>query len=138
MTVQQQAIHMKRIVLGSLLGYIFIGLTSVMTHQLLYAQMVPSEASPRTQYLAVITATDTAFAILGGWLCAAISRKRREAMLTLIVVGELSSVTLALLLWRVVPHFYNFVGWILYPPAVWLGARLGSLASPKTVSIRAE
>jgi hypothetical protein len=129
---------MKRVILGSLLGYIFIGLTTVVTHQLLYARMVPSEDSPRTRYLAVITATDIVLAIFGGWLCATVSLKSRAATLALIIVGEVSSVTLALLLWSEVPHFYNFVDWIVYPPAVWLGAMLGSWMFPKTVSDRAD
>jgi hypothetical protein len=59
---------MKRVILGFLLGYIFIGLMAVITHQLLYARMVPSADSPRTPYLAVITAADIVLAIFGGWL----------------------------------------------------------------------
>jgi hypothetical protein len=113
---------MKRVILGSLLGYVFIGLTTVMTHQLLYARMVPTEDSPRTRYLAVTTATDIILAILGGWLCATVSQRARGATLALVIAGEVSSVALALLLWSEVPHFYNFVSWIVYPPAVWLGS----------------
>ena len=129
---------MKRVILGFLLGYTFIGLTTVVTHQLLYTRMVPSEDSPRTQYLAVITATDILLAILGGWLCATVSLKAREATLALVIVGEVSRVAFALLLWSPVPHFYNFVNWIVYPPAVWLGARLGSWVVPKTASNRSD
>ncbi len=128
---------MKRVILGSLLGYVFIGFTTVMTHQLLYARMVPSEDSPRTGYLAVITATDMVLAILGGWLCATVSLKARAATLVLIIVGEVSRVALALLLWSEVPHFYNFLDWMIYPPAVWLGAMLGSWF-PRTVSDRSD
>ena len=131
-------IHMKRIILGALLGYIFIVLTTVTTHQLLYARMAPSEDSPRTRYLEVITATDIVLAIVGGWLCATVSLKAREATLALIIVGEISRVALALLLWSAVAHFYNVVDWIVYPPAVWLGARLGSWVVPKTVSNRSD
>jgi hypothetical protein len=129
---------MKRVILGFLLGYIFIGLATVMTHQLLYARMVPSEDSPRTQYLAVITATDILLAILGGWFCATVSLKAREATLALVIVGEVSRVAVALLFWSAVPHFYNFVDWIVYPPAVWLGARLGSRVVPKMISNRSD
>ncbi len=96
-----------RIIIGFLLGYIFIGLTTVMTHQLLYALLVPSADAPRTDYLMVITATDTVLAILGGWLCATVSRKARNATLALVIVGEVSGVAMALLLWASVPHFYK-------------------------------
>jgi hypothetical protein len=129
---------MKRVVLGPLLGYIFIGVMTVMTHQLLHTRMVPSEDSPRTPYLAVITATDIVLAILGGWFCATVSLKAREATLALVIVGEVSRVALALLFWSAVPHFYNFVDWIVYPPAVWLGARLGSPVVPKMISNRSD
>jgi len=109
-----------------------------MTHQLLHTRMVPSEDSPRTPYLAVITATDIVLAILGGWFCATVSLKAREATLALVIVGEVSRVALALLFWSAVPHFYNFVDWIVYPPAVWLGARLGSPVVPKMISNRSD
>ena len=121
---------MMRIIIGFLLGYIFIGLTTVMTHQLLYARMVPSADAPPTEYLTVITATDTVLAILGGWLCATVSRKARNATLALVIVGEVSQVALALLLWGSVAHFYNFVNWLVYPFAVWLGASLGIWVGP--------
>ncbi len=114
---------MKRAILGFLLGYIFIGLTTVMTHQLLYARMVPSDDLRRTSYLAAITATDILLAVLGGWFCATVSLKAREATLALVIVGEVSRVALALLFWSGAPHFYIFVGWIVYPPAVWLGGK---------------
>ncbi|MDQ6759411.1 MAG: hypothetical protein M3Z32_06020, partial [Acidobacteriota bacterium] len=117
--------QLMRIVIGFLLGYSIIGLTTAMTHQLLYAQMVPSDDAPRTEYLTVITATDTVIAILGGWLCATVSREARKATLALVTVGEVSQVALALSVWGSVPHIYNFVHWIAYPFAVWLGARLG-------------
>ncbi len=125
---------MKRIVLGTLLGYIFIGLTAAIIHQLLYARIVPSPDSPRSPYLVAITGTDTVLAILGGWLCATLSLQAREATLALVVLGELSSVALALLFWSEVPHFYNFVAWIVYPPAVWLGAMFRSWVVPKAES----
>jgi hypothetical protein len=86
--------------------------------------------------LAVITATDILLAILGGWFCATVSLKAREATLALVIVGEVSRVALPLLLWSAVPHFYNFVDGIVYPPAVWLGARLGSRVVPKMISNR--
>lgn len=128
---------MKRVILGSLLAYIFIGLTTVVTHQLLYARMVPPGDFPGTGYLVVITATDIVLAILGGWLCATVSLKARAATLALIIMGEVSRVALALLLWSEVPHFYNFVDWTVYPLAVWLGAMLGS-GFPRTVSNRSD
>ena len=101
-----------------------------MTHQFLYARIVPTEDSPRTSYLAVITATDIVLAILGGWLCATVSQRARGATLALVIAGELSSVALALLLWSAVPHFYNFVNWIVYPPAVWLRSWVVTKTAP--------
>ena len=62
---------------------------------MLYARMVPSENSPRTQYLVLIAATDILLAILGGWFCATVSLKAREATLALVIVGEVSRVGLA-------------------------------------------
>src|SRR5438309_671760 len=81
-----------------------------------------------------LTATDILLAILGGCFCAAIVLNAREATLALVVVGEASSVALALLFWSEVPHFYNFVHRFVYPPAVLLGAWLVSRVVPKRMS----
>jgi hypothetical protein len=87
--------------------------------------------------LVVITAVDIVLAILGGWLCATVSLKARAATLALIIVGEVSRVALALLFWSEVPHVYNYLDWMIYPPAVWLGTVLGSWF-PTTVSDRSD
>ena len=112
---------MKRIITGFLLGYIFIGVTTATAHQSLYALMGQS-----TRYLAVITATDTLVAIVGGWLCARVSRKALKSILALIIVGEVFDIAVALLWWSYVPKLYNFAHWIIYPAAVWFGARMNT------------
>jgi hypothetical protein len=119
--IRQAAQYMKRIITGFLLGYIFIEVMTAITHQLLYARMGNAQSA---RYSAVITATDTLLAILGGWLCATVSREALKAILALIIVGEVLDIAVALLWWSDVPHLYNFVHWIIYPAAVWFGARI--------------
>jgi hypothetical protein len=42
----------------------------------------------------------------------------------LIILGELMGVASTVYLWNTVPHYYSFFLLIVYPPAVWLGAKL--------------
>jgi hypothetical protein len=115
---------MLRKVLAALLGYAFIGILIAGTDQL-YAHMVPGfSAKPPTWYFVVSMLTDTIYTLLGGWICALISRGDRHATLGLIVLGELMGIASTVYLWNTVPHFYSFFLLIVYPPAVWLGTKL--------------
>jgi hypothetical protein len=117
---------MLRKILAALLGYAFIGVLIAGTDQM-YAWMVPGFASmkmPPTWYFVASMSTDTVYTFLGGWICALISRGDRQATLGLVILGELAGVASTVYLWNTVPHYYSFFLLIVYPPAVWLGAKL--------------
>lgn len=114
-----------RIILAALLGYALIGLLIFGTDQV-FAQVIPGFSSmkmPPTWYFLVSMVTDTVYTLIGGWLCAAISRGDRQAAWGLIVIGELAGIASTVYLWHTVPHFYSFYLLIMYPPAVWFGAK---------------
>jgi len=120
---------MLRIVLGCLLGYALIGVLIFGTDQL-YAHLIPGFSSmkmPPTWYFVLSMATDTLYTLIGGWLCALISRRDVQATLGLIMVGELMGIASTVYLWGKVPHFYSFYLLIMYPPAVWYGAKMRRL-----------
>jgi len=117
---------MLRNILAAVLGYALIGVLIAGTDQL-YAQMVPGFGSlktPPTWYFVVSLLTDTIYTLTGGFICALISRGDRRAALGLMVLGELMGVASTVYLWKTVPHYYSFFLLIVYPPAVWLGAKL--------------
>jgi hypothetical protein len=117
---------MLRKILAVLLSYAFIGVLIAGTDQL-YARMVPGFGSakmPPTWYFVVSMLTDTIYSLLGGWICALISRGDRHATVGLIVLGEVAGVASTVYLWKTVPHYYSFFLLIVYPPAVWLGTKL--------------
>jgi hypothetical protein len=117
---------MLRKILAALLGYAFIGVLIAGTDRL-YAQMIPGFGSmsvPPTFYFVISMFTDTIYTLIGGWLCALISRGDRHATLGLIVLGELMGLASTVYLWKTVPHYYSFFLLIVYPPAVWIGTKL--------------
>jgi hypothetical protein len=115
---------MLRTIVAALLGYALIGVLIAGTDQL-YARLVPGFASmPPTWYFVVSMLTDTIYTLFGGWICALISRGYQRATVGLIILGELMGVASTVYLWKTVPHFYSFFLLIVYPPAVWLGAKL--------------
>jgi hypothetical protein len=115
---------MLRTLLASLLGYALIGVLIAGTDQL-YSHAVPGFGSmPPAWYFAVSLLTDTIYTLLGGWMCALISRGDPRATLGLIILGELMGVASTVYLWKAVPHYYSFFLLIVYPPAVWFGAKL--------------
>jgi hypothetical protein len=116
---------MLRTVLAALLGYAFIGLLIYGADQL-YSRLIPGFDSMKvapTWYFAAGMATDTLFTLVGGWLCAVISRGELQAKLGLIVLGEIMGVASTVYLWKTVPHYYSFYLLLMYPPAVWWGAK---------------
>ena len=115
---------MLRIVIAVLLGYALIG-GLIWTDQL-YAHLIPGVspmATPPTWYFLLSMATDTIYTLIGGWLCARISRSDIRATLGLIILGEVMAIASTVYLWNNVPHFYGFYLLIMYPPAIWFGAK---------------
>jgi hypothetical protein len=118
---------MLRTIGAVLAGYVAIGVLIFGTDQL-FAALIPgfsSMAMPPDYYFAASVATDTAYSIGGGYLCARIAQAGiRSATIGLMVFGELMGLASTVYLWKTVPHWYSFALLLLYPPAVWIGSRL--------------
>ena len=117
---------MWRNVLAVLFGYAITGILVVGTDQLFafaidgFDKMIPRPAF----YFAISIVTTTVYSIVGGWTCAAIAKTRiRPTATALVILGELMGVASTVFLWKTVPHYYSFALLILYPPAVWFGAK---------------
>jgi hypothetical protein len=117
---------MFRTFVAALLGYVVIGVLIFGTDHS-YAALVPGFSSMKpvpTWYFLASMATDTIYTMLGGWLCAVISKRELQAKLGLILMGELMGLVSTVYLWNTVPHYYSLYLLAAYPPAVWYGAKL--------------
>ncbi len=117
---------MLRIILAALAGYIAIGILIAGTDQL-YAALIPgfhASPVPPLNYFLFAMVTDTIYTYIGGWVCGVISRRDLQATLGLIILGEVMGVASTVYLWETAPHFYSFYLLIMYPLAVWYGAKL--------------
>jgi hypothetical protein len=116
---------MGRIIAAVVLGYAAVGVLVVGTDQI-FAIFIPglqTMTSPPLYYFVSSLATDTAYTVLGGWLCVRIAREHaRNATLGLIVLGELIGLVSQILLWHTVPHWFGMGLLIAYPPAIWIGS----------------
>ena len=118
---------MLRIIGAVLAGYVAVGVLIFCT-DLLFGALIPgfkSTARPPDYYFAASLATDTAYSIAGGYLCALIAGPQaRTATIGLMGFGELVGVASTVYLWNMVPHWYSFALLILYPLATWAGSRM--------------
>ncbi len=64
---------------------------------------------PPMWYFAVSMATDTLYTLLGGWLCAVISRRDVQATIGLIIIGEVMGLGSTFYLWSTVPALLQFL-----------------------------
>jgi len=122
---------MLRTIGAVIAGYVAIGILVVITDQI-FAMSDPgfkAAAMPPLYYFVISLATDTAYTVAGGALCALLARERsRSAALGLIALGEAIGLASTVMLWASVPHWYSFALLAIYPPAVWLGSRLPAWA----------
>jgi hypothetical protein len=121
---------MLRNILAVIAGYVATGLLIFGTDQL-FAALIPgfkSMTTPPLHYFLISVVTDTLYSIIGGFVCSRIAHPpvRRNATLSLIVLGELVGLVSTVFLWKLVPHWFSFALLLLYPPAVWLGFKLQS------------
>lgn len=121
---------MLRNILAVIAGYLATGLLVFSTDQF-FAAIVPgfkSITTPPLYYFLISIVTDTLYSIIGGFLCSRIARlpSRRNATLSLILLGEFVGLVSTVFLWKIVPHWFSFALLLLYPPAVWLGYKLQS------------
>ena len=121
---------MLRNILAVIGGYLATGLLIFSTDQL-FAALIPgfkAMTTPPLYYFLISVVTDALYSIIGGFLCARIAHPpfRRNAMFSLILLGELVGVVSTIFLWKIVPHWWSFALLLLYPPAVWLGFKLQS------------
>jgi hypothetical protein len=117
--------------LATATGYMLIGVLIGGTDQL-FSRLVPGFSSmkqPPIWYFTISMATDTIYTLIGGWVCAVISRSDVQATLGLILLGELMAIASTVYLWHTVPHFYSFYLLLVYPPAIWYGAKLRKAAA---------
>jgi hypothetical protein len=109
-------------------GYAAIGVLIVLTDQL-FSVLIPDMKSmpqPPPYYFAISLVTDFIYSIVGGWVCVRIAKERQMRHAAgLIVFGEAIGIASQIALWTTVPHWYGMSLLILYPPGVWLGAKLG-------------
>jgi hypothetical protein len=80
--------------------------------------------TPGTGYFALSFAMDTIACLLGGWLCAIISRNDVQAVIGLILFGEILAIGSTIFAWSQRSHLYSLCLLGMYPPAIWFGARL--------------
>ncbi|HXM97015.1 MAG TPA: hypothetical protein VN982_00925 [Candidatus Dormibacteraeota bacterium] len=119
---------MLRNILAVIAGYLVTGVLIFSTDQL-FAALIPGlkTMTPRPlHYFLISVVTDTLYSIIGGFVCARIAHPpvRRNATISLIVLGELVGLVSTIFLWNNAPHWFSFALLLLYPPAVWLGFKL--------------
>jgi hypothetical protein len=127
---------MVRIIGAVLAGYIAIGVLVVLTDQI-FALAIPgfrNMFTPPLYYFVIVLCTDTLYSIAGGYVCAACARtSARTAALGLIIFGEIVGVVTSILGWRIQPHWFAFALLVLFPLAVWIGYRLRSGSTERTL-----
>jgi ABC-type transport system involved in multi-copper enzyme maturation permease subunit len=120
---------MGRTIGAVIFGYITTGLLVILTDQII-SGLIPgfhSMKTPPLYYFGISLATNTLYAILGGYLCSAVARNQwRTAALGLIILGEVLGIIAQRALWHTVPHWFGIGLLGLYAPAVWIGAYLRS------------
>ena len=117
---------MLRTILAAVLGYALIGVLIAGTAYS-FSHLIPGFLAMKTPpiwYFVVSMGTDTLYTLAGGWFCAVIARCDLRATVGLIILGEVMGIASTVYLWNTVPHFYSFYLLIVYPVAVWFGARL--------------
>ena len=118
---------MLRSLAAVIIGYMIVGLLIFSTDQIfshLIANFNNMHELP-TYYFMISIVTDTLYSFAGGWVCAVIAKSHaRLSVLFLIAFGELAGLAATILNWGIVPHYFSFALMILYPPAIWYGARL--------------
>src|ERR1700737_3888386 len=124
---------MLRNILAVIAGYVATGLLIFSTDQL-FAALIPgfkTMTTPPLHYFLISVVTATLYSNIGGFVFSRIAPPpvRRNATLSLILLGELVGLVSTVFLWKIVPHWFSFALLLLYPPAVWLGFKLQSRQS---------
>ena len=118
---------MWRIIVAVILGYAVTGMLIFGTDKI-FAFAISGFAEMHTLptfYFAISLCTDTLYSIAGGWTCAAVARyAARQAVIALIVLGELFGLAATIAGWATVPHYFSLALMVIYPPAVWFGGSL--------------
>ena len=120
---------MLRTGLAAIAGYALIGVLVIFTDQLFSVafQGFRGLATPPPTYFVLSLFTDSFYSILGGYLCASIAKGvSKNATLWLMVGGEIVGLATTIALWKTTPHWFALALLVVYPPAVWIGSRLGS------------
>jgi lysylphosphatidylglycerol synthetase-like protein (DUF2156 family) len=128
--------QMARIIGAVLAGYVAVGVLVILT-DLIFAAVVPgfrAMTPPPLYYFVTLTFSNTLYSIAGGYLCAAIARASiHKATLGLMIFGEIMGVVAIVLSWHTEPHWYAFALLVLFPLAVWIGSRLRSGSTERTL-----
>ena len=120
---------MGRTIAAVIFGYMTTGLLVILTDQIV-SGLIPgfhSMKTPPDYYFGISLATNTLYAIVGGYLCSAVARNQwKTATLGVIILGETLGTIAQRALWHTVPHWFGIGLLALYAPAVWLGGYLRS------------
>jgi hypothetical protein len=110
-----------------LTGYMSIGVLVVLT-DMVVGKICPSNyvsgTTPPAFYFVVSLVAAPLYSVLGGWICARLSRKPWRDAVALVIFGEIMGVASLAMTWNSQPHWYGLALLALYPPAVLLGAWL--------------
>jgi hypothetical protein len=117
--------YMIRTIAGVVCGYLVTGMLIFGTDSAAGAMFGKDQNGMGPHwYLGVSILTGALYALLGGFVCTLIARERpRQALIALLIVGELVGVASTAAYWGKVPLWYSLGLLIVYPPAVWLGGR---------------
>ena len=117
---------MWRSVLAALGAYILIGIAVLITDWI-FSVFIPGLSSGinvPTYYFAVSLLTDTVYSFFAGAYCAMVAKQHRAtAIILLLAFGEALGIGAQVMQRGKVPLWFAAGLLILYPPAVWFGAK---------------
>ncbi len=131
---------MLRSVLAVIAGYAATGALELLTGLMLtFLKLTNTTGAAKVRLLLFSLVFSAIYSIAGGAFCVKVKRSReRSLILALIILGEVLGLVMVFTLFQEAPIWYRLGILVVHPPAVLLGARLGTLwlrwASPADAS----
>ena len=110
-------------------SYLSFGLLVAVTEHIL-SSATTKGAEKAPAYFAADVITQCAYLTGAGYLCAAIARSHRFAIVFLTAIGLLVGSFSLVTSWKSEPHWYGFTLLMTYLPCTWLGWALGESRDP--------